>query len=304
MLALNTKAQSSLWPYGISGDLPIVLVRVSADEDMDMVRQLLRGHEYLRLKGLTIDLVILNDHPPSYLQALQDELQMLIRTSGRKRCRTNPAASYLRRADIMPEADRILLHAVARVVIVTERGTLEEQLVRRPIEEPSCPRPFAPRAAVAHLPEPTVETPDLSFFNGLGGFQRRAGASTSPSWARGSGRPRRGRTSSPTSSDFGFQVTETGGGYTWSVNSRENRLTPWSNDAVSDPPGEVDLLARRRDRDGLDADAAARPRSASPTSSGTGRATRSSSTRATASRRSCCLRAAGRAGEDLGAASA
>ncbi len=46
--------------------------------------------------------------------------------------------------------------------------------------------------------------------------------------------------------DFGFQITETGGGYTWSVNSRENRLTPWSNDAVSDPPGEVVYL---RDED-------------------------------------------------------
>ena len=38
---------------------------------------------------------------------------------------------------------------------------------------------------------------------------------------------------------FGFQVSESGSGYTWSLNSRENQLTPWSNDPVSDPPGET-----------------------------------------------------------------
>ncbi|HYX41960.1 MAG TPA: hypothetical protein VE821_09700, partial [Pyrinomonadaceae bacterium] len=66
VLALNTKTQAALWPYGISGDLPIVVVRINKSEDLNTVRQLLRGHGYLRLKGLAIDLVILNDHPPSY----------------------------------------------------------------------------------------------------------------------------------------------------------------------------------------------------------------------------------------------
>ena len=37
----------------------------------------------------------------------------------------------------------------------------------------------------------------------------------------------------------GFIASETGAGYTWSVNSRENRLTPWINDPVSDPHGEA-----------------------------------------------------------------
>ncbi|HLF84565.1 MAG TPA: glucoamylase family protein, partial [Blastocatellia bacterium] len=77
VLALNTRDQSGLWPYGISGDLPIALVRISEEDDLSIVRQLLRGHEYLRLKGLVFDLVVLNDHPPSYVQSLQDELQRL-----------------------------------------------------------------------------------------------------------------------------------------------------------------------------------------------------------------------------------
>jgi cyclic beta-1,2-glucan synthetase len=241
VLALNTKQQSALWPYGISGDLPIVIVRISRSEDLGVVRQILRGHEYLRLKGLQIDLVILNDHPPSYLQELQDELGALIRTrSGSAAMQDKPGGVFLRRTDIMPEADRILLHSVARVVIVPERGTLESQLTRREPEE-ELPPAFTPRAPSRTYPEPSVEVPELSFFNGLGGFARdgreyvtvlRADQWTPAPWANVVANEH----------DFGFQVTETGGGYTWSVNSRENRLTPWSNDAVSDPPCEIVYL--------------------------------------------------------------
>ena len=240
VLALNTKAQSSLWPYGISGDLPIVIVRVSRDEDVDVVRQLLRGHEYLRLKGLTIDLVILNDHPPTYAQELQDGLLAMIRASGSQALQDKSGGVFLRRTDIMPEADRILLHAAARVIIVPERGTLAEQLTRREIEEP-LPADFDPRAPERVYAEAAVETPELSFFNGLGGFSQdgreyvtvlRAGQWTPAPWTNVVANEH----------DFGFQVTESGGGYTWSVNSRENRLTPWSNDAVSDPPGEAIYL--------------------------------------------------------------
>jgi cyclic beta-1,2-glucan synthetase len=240
VLALNTKAQSSLWPYGISGDLPIVIVRVSQSEDLDVVRQLIRGHEYLRLKGLTIDLVILNDHPPTYAQELQDGLLALIRSSGSQGLQDKPGGVFLRRTDIMPEADRILLHAAARVVIVPERGTLAEQLTRREIEE-SLPADFVPRGPARAYAEAVVETPEMSFFNGLGGFSQegreyvtvlRAGQWTPAPWANVIANEQ----------DFGFEVTETGGGYTWSANSRENRLTPWSNDAVSDPPGEAIYL--------------------------------------------------------------
>jgi cyclic beta-1,2-glucan synthetase len=90
-----------------------------------------------------------------------------------------------------------------------------------------------------------VPPPDLTFFNGLGGFHQGGreyvtllGAEqwTPAPWSNVIGN----------SVDFGFQITETGAGCTWSLNSRENRITPWSNDAVSDPPGEVVYL---RDED-------------------------------------------------------
>ena len=73
------------------------------------------------------------------MQLLQKELETLIRTSGLQALQDKPGGVFLRRADHMPEADRILLHAVARVVIVTERGSLEDQLERPPVEEPLPP---------------------------------------------------------------------------------------------------------------------------------------------------------------------
>ncbi|HEX8890061.1 MAG TPA: glucoamylase family protein, partial [Pyrinomonadaceae bacterium] len=240
VLSLNTQAQSALWPYGISGDLPIVLVRIGQMEELDMVRQMLRAHEYLRLKGLTFDLVILNDRPLSYVQELNEEIQNLIRKTGSQALLDKPGGVFLRRTDIMPEADRILLHTVARVVIVTDRGSLDEQLVRRPAEN-DLPLPFVPRRPSRTYPEPTVELPKLKFFNGLGGFATE-GREYVTILGEGQWTPAPWLNVISNGRDFGFQVTETGSGYTWSVNSRENRLTPWSNDAVSDPPGEVIYL--------------------------------------------------------------
>ncbi|HKB66852.1 MAG TPA: glucoamylase family protein [Pyrinomonadaceae bacterium] len=244
VLALNTLAQSSLWPYGISGDLPILVVRIGEVADLPTVRKLVRGHEYLHYKGLKIDLVILNDNPTTYLQLLHKELDTLLRTSGLGALQDKPGGVFLRRTDQMPEADRILLHSVARAVIVCERGPLYDQLERPEVSEP-LPASFVPRLPSQAYPEPTVARPELDFFNGLGGFHQGGreyvtllGAEqwTPAPWAN----------IIANKNDFGFQVTETGAGYTWSVNSRENRLTPWSNDAISDPPGEIVYL---RDED-------------------------------------------------------
>jgi cyclic beta-1,2-glucan synthetase len=237
VLMLNTRAQSSLWAYGISGDLPIMVVRVDKEADLATARTLIRGHEYLHFKGLKVDLVILNDSPTNYLQELHHQLETIVRTSGLQSLMDKPGGVFLRRSDQIPEPDRILLHAVARVVIVADRGSVEDQLERPQVEEP-LPSPFVPRTAPQSYPEFPLARPELNFFNGLGGFQQGSreyvtllGAEqwTPAPWSNVIGNE----------VDFGFQVSETGAGYTWSINSRENRITPWSNDAVSDPPGET-----------------------------------------------------------------
>src|SRR5262249_48218931 len=81
VLERNVGGQSALWAHGISGDLPIVLVRIDEEEDQEIVRQLLRAHEYWRMKQLAVDLVILNEKAVSYAQDLQATLETLVRTS-------------------------------------------------------------------------------------------------------------------------------------------------------------------------------------------------------------------------------
>jgi cyclic beta-1,2-glucan synthetase len=220
------------------------LTSINDEKDIPMIRELLHAHEYLRLKGLVIDLVILNERDPSYLQSLQDELQRQIRMSGSQALLDKSGGVFLRRTDLMPHSDVILLRTVARVILRAEKGSLEEQLKHRK------PRSEMAQAFVAKQAEPvyqlsTPETPELEFFNGLGGFTSdsreyvialKEGQWTPAPWIN----------VIANSHDFGFTVSESGSGYTWSVNSRENRITPWSNDPVSDPPGEVLYL---RDED-------------------------------------------------------
>jgi len=244
VLALNRLTQSRLWAHGISGDLPLVILRLEREEDVPMAKQLLRAHQYLRSKGLQFDLLILNDHPTGYAQSLQDSLQTAARTSGAQALIDKNGGVFIRRSDQVPEDERILLHAVARLVIVSERGSLEDQLVRRPAEEP-LPPDFQPRAPSQNYAEIPLSIPKLSFFNGVGGFAH-SGREYVATLGEGQWTPAPWCNVIANHPDFGFLVTETGGGFTWVENSHENRLTPWSNDVVSDPPGEIIYL---RDED-------------------------------------------------------
>ncbi len=240
VLALNKLSQSGLWGQGIGGDLPIVILRLEREEDISQARQLLRGHQYLRMKGLQFDLVILNDHPSGYAQGLQDALQVAVRASGAQGLLDKPSGIFIRRSDKLSEGERLLLHAVARAVIVSERGSLEDQLTRRPADE-ALPPALVPRAPSQIYSDPITDTPKLSFFNGLGGFAH-GGREYVITLGEGQWGPAPWSNVIANREDFGFLVTETGGGFTWSINSHENRLTPWANDAVSDPPGEVIYL--------------------------------------------------------------
>ena len=231
---------SMLWAQGISGDLPIVLVRVEDDDHMELVRQLLRAHEYWRLKQLAVDLVILNERAASYVQDLQASLDALVRMNqSMPRIPGNDprGAVFVLRADLVSPEIRGLLSACARAVLHGNRGSLADQLKRardlNPAGVPSTRRPPPPAAA----PETPLPRPEMEFFNGLGGFIKDGreyltileGNDRTPApWLNIVANP-----------SFGFQVSTDGGGFTWSVNSQQNQLTPWSNDAVCDGPGEV-----------------------------------------------------------------
>lgn len=231
----------ALWAHGISGDLPIVMVEIDAAEDIDIVRQLLRAHEYWAMKGLAVDLVIVNDRAPSYVQELQVLLETLVRAS-QARPRNSEQKSrgnlFVLRAEQLTSGQRDALEGAARVTLSCRRGTLATQVTRTQRSDtaevtPRARRPAAPSVA-------SVATPaagGLEFGNGFGGFAAdgreyrvvlRPGQWTPAPWINVLANPA-----------FGCLVSEAGAGCTWSINSQSNRLTPWSNDPVSDPPSEV-----------------------------------------------------------------
>jgi cyclic beta-1,2-glucan synthetase len=243
VLLRQTEAFAGLWAHGISGDLPIVLVEIDDAEDIGIVRQLLRAHEYWRTKRLAVDLVILNDRAPSYEQDLQALLETLVRTSQsmpRPEEQESRGSVFILRADHVTAAQRDALESVARAALSSRRGTLAAQIARahRPNAAPIASARRLPAAAtVTSAPEARESRPDLEFFNGLGGFAAngreyaivlRAGQWTPAPWVNVIANP-----------NFGFLVSEAGSGCTWSINSQENQLTAWSNDPVSDPPSEM-----------------------------------------------------------------
>jgi cyclic beta-1,2-glucan synthetase len=237
---------AALWAQGISGDIPIVLLRIDDIEDIAIVGQLLRAHEYWRMKQLAVDLVILNERASSYVQDLQIALETTVRTSQfHPRVGVDGARGsvFVLRTDLISQETRALLPSVARVVLAGREGSLSDQLDRFR-EARATPPPPPRRSLPTDIPPPVPLTLDLEFFNGLGGFAADgreyvtilgAGQVTPAPWINVISNP-----------SFGFQVAVEGAGYTWSVNSRENQLTPWSNDPVTDRPGEVIFL---RDED-------------------------------------------------------
>lgn len=235
-------AQSELWAHSISGDLPIVLLRIDDIEDIGQVRQLLRAHEYWRMKRLGVDLVIINERASSYIQDLQIAIDTAIRSSqARPRFGEEVVQGSVSafRADLLSNNARALLYSVARVVLSARHGPIVNQLERlgpQPSNKPLRLRGHKPSIPASHS-SPIPEPRNFEFFNGLGGFDKNGREyvtileteQTTPApWINVIANP-----------SFGFQVSTEGSGYTWAENSRENQLTAWSNDPVEDPTGET-----------------------------------------------------------------
>ncbi|OBP14530.1 glycosyl transferase [Rheinheimera sp. SA_1] len=250
-------AQSGLWQHSISGDLPIVLCHIDDIEDLACLKQLLQAHEYWGLKRLAVDFVIINEHAASYVQDLQGAIENLVRNSQSRRAALvaqrngkaafNPVAGgqiYPLRADLMSVDSRALIQSVARVVLYARRGLIGRQLGRLPQVpmQQQLPqlRPLAMKRAAATpvlLPVILARPQQLEFDNGLAGFGldgreyqiQQTGSNRTPMpWLNVIANQK-----------FGFQVSADGSGYSWAINSREFQLTPWSNDPISDPIGEV-----------------------------------------------------------------
>lgn len=232
ILITNHRQQSGLWGYAISGDLPIVLLKIESQDNMQLVKQLIQAHAYWRLKGLVADLVIWNEEHNGYRQAFQNDIQALIpaELNGIK------GGIFIRAADQISNEDRILFQTVARIIISDNGGTLADHVNRKEIAKVVIP--FVEKTQT-NVPSLILIKPlkDLIFFNGLGGFSPDGkeyviitdnNHKTPAPWVNVIANP-----------NFGTVISESGSAYSWTENAHELRLTSWSNDPVSDTSGET-----------------------------------------------------------------
>jgi cyclic beta-1,2-glucan synthetase len=240
IIARNSRGQSGLWAYAISGDLPIVLLQIRDAANMELARQLVQAHAYWRLKGLVVDLVIWCDDATGYRQALHDQIMSLIASGLDAQSIDRPGGIFVRLLDQISNEDRVLIQSVARAIVSDSRGTLAEQIKHAAAHKPAALPAFAASAPA----EPwTVRAPgagagpDLMLDNGIGGFsadgreyviRTDATQRTPAPWVNVLASP-----------VFGSVVSEAGQAYTWSENAHEFRLTPWENDPVADRGGEA-----------------------------------------------------------------
>ncbi len=247
VIASGLGKQSSLWPTSISGDYPIFAVRIGDIADIEIVAQALRFQEYMRARGMMADLVIVNEQASSYVQDLQQAIETLCENARLRGTELGPRQHiFAVRRDLMDEPTYRTLLTSARVVLHTRNGTIFDQIERAESAALQA-RDAAQTAGLLALESggaarsAAMQTlsaggDGLSHWNGFGGFEgdgrhyvvRLSGNRVTPHpWIN-----------VIANSAFGFHVSAEGAAFTWSRNSRDYQVTPWSNDPVSDRPGE------------------------------------------------------------------
>ena len=259
----NNQGQSGLWRYGISGDLPIVLIRIADVNRINLVKQLLQAHAYWRMNGLKVDLLIINEDFSGYRAALQDSIVGLINAGPAAQTLDKPGGVFIRRLDELSEEARVLFQAVARVVFTDAEDSLMDQVERRVAIDRAPERAsdtLQPLFEIEKYPAYQLPKRELIFNNGTGGFtpdgreyvitlmsgQTNALATTIETTAPVSTTPAP-TTPAPwcnviASPHIGTVVSESGSAYTWVENAHEFRLSPWHNDSITDASGEAHYI--------------------------------------------------------------
>ncbi len=239
VLSKNSRMQSGLWGYSISGDLPIVLLQIGDLANIELVRQLVQAHAYWRLKGLAVDLVIWNEDHAGYRQLLQERIMDLVAAGVQSSLVERGGEIFVRVAEQISNEDRLLFQAVARAIVTDARGPLSAQINTRRTAETAVPQ-IKRASRGERTQQDELQPRDLIHFNGLGGFTRdgreyvikiEQDETTPAPWVN-----------VIANSEFGTVISESGSAYTWGENAHEFRLTPWHNDPVTDASGEAFFL--------------------------------------------------------------
>lgn len=239
LIAENRLGQSDLWSLGISGDHPILALRMGDAQKTELLRVLVAAHQLWRRHGVTVELVVLYTGISGYVEPIRERLIEVLRDAGAQDFLGRNGGIHLVFAD-QAGADRALLVEIAAHAVLDEMaGSLHQQLARLDVLPVEGPR-FEPTGPFGLIEEaaPELPRPDgLLFDNGFGGFNPKGDEYVIH--IEPDDPPPAPWSNVLANENFGSIVTEAGLGWSWAVNSGENRLTPWSNDPVADSQTEA-----------------------------------------------------------------
>lgn len=238
------KHQKDLWAYGISGDLKIILLEIKNDDDLDTVRFVLKMHNYFRLQGLKTDLIIYNNEEDSYDKPLQNSINQIISSTASRDMINKQGGIFIHNKATMLSEIKDFLIGISAIYIDSKKGielrnlkSVDRKNIDKELLEDEDKILLKNNLEDSKTQLESLEELDLDFFNGYGGFDKKDYSyviklsnykSTPAPWIN-----------VISNDNFGFFISETGASHTWCKNSRENKITPWSNDWVKDPLGEA-----------------------------------------------------------------
>ncbi len=230
---MSEEEKGFLWQFGISGDLPIIYYEANKTHTSG-IKLLIKAYDYITSGGVSADLVIVTGDDGYHRDNYEAVMNIVLTSPCRDMLNRKNGIFILRREASAVDCTKIAGFAAARLFSLDNYSVENMFDVGKYIKKDnisSLQRAVKPEASKA------AAVPKLTFFNGYGGFNEAKreysiilsdGASTPHPW-----------THVLANKSFGTLVTENGGGYTWFKNSRENKLTAWSNDPVSDIPSEA-----------------------------------------------------------------
>ena len=228
-----------LWSVGLSGDLPIILIRIVDASRAALFPAAIRAHQWWRRRGIRTDLVILREGASGYQEPIRDLLFTALGDAGVTEDLGGPGGVHFLAADRIGVSERRTLEAAARLTLDGAAETLGEGVMEPRSVRVGSPQ-FMPMGTPVSGMRPQIavaRSQDCTFDNSYGGFaagtgdyaiKLEGGRKTPAPWCN-----------VLANETFGSIVSEAGLGFSWGLNAGEHRLTPWSNDPLLDPQGEA-----------------------------------------------------------------
>ena len=239
--------QSELWKYGISGDIPILLVRIMEPNDVYIVNQILKMYEFFKIKNVKIDIVFLDEEKYSYENFIRGEIETKISDKHLDYMKNVKGGIYVLSKNEMDFNDVQLLTFISTLVIEAQKNDLEHAIEDMEDEYLSSNKKIEDinfENAVSYTTDFSQEQDDIllnrneeKYFNDYGGF-----SPDGKEYIIAQNKKNRLPTvwsNILANEKFGTVITENMGGYSWYKNSRLNRLTAWHNKAFMDIPSEI-----------------------------------------------------------------